>query len=258
MGLSTEIQINPNPIARIIVRGSCTECEDEEKAKGETGQPPAANGQDRVELSAASRSPGAEEEAGEPGGAESGTGATDSTGRPLSEEEARQVQQLRTRDREVRAHEQAHKGAAGPYARGAATFEYETGPDGKRYAVGGEVSIDTSPVPDNPQATLRKAQTLRRAALAPQEPSSQDRRVAAQAAAMETKARREIQEQGEEDAANPAAAGSPGSNPLDARPAAATGQGSAKGSGPPIDRRIQAFSQGDAKSSAGSLINLTA
>lgn len=46
----------------------------------------------------------------------------------------------------MRAHEQAHKTAAGGLAQGGATFEYQTGPDGKQYAVSGEVKIDTSPV----------------------------------------------------------------------------------------------------------------
>ena len=44
-------------------------------------------------------------------------------------------------DREERQHEQAHLSAAGGHARGGPSYQYETGPDGKRYAVGGEVSI---------------------------------------------------------------------------------------------------------------------
>lgn len=109
----------------------------------------------------------------------------------LTPEEAREVEQLRARDREVRAHEQAHLAAAGPHAIGGPTYEYERGPDNRSYAVGGEVEIDTSPERD-PEATLRKAQTVRRAALAPAQPSPQDRRVAAQAARMEAEARREL------------------------------------------------------------------
>lgn len=113
----------------------------------------------------------------------------------LTEEERQMVEELRTRDREVRAHEQAHKAVAGGYARGGATFEYQTGPDGQRYAVSGEVSIDTSPVPGDPQATIIKAQTIRRAALAPSKPSEQDRSVAAQATQMENEARAELREE---------------------------------------------------------------
>ena len=117
----------------------------------------------------------------------------------LSEEERRLLNELRARDAEVRAHERAHLAAAGPYANGAPTFEYQTGPDGRQYAIGGEVSIDSSPVPGNPEATVRKAQTIKRAALAPREPSAQDRQVAAQAAQMETKARQEVQAEKEKE-----------------------------------------------------------
>ena len=109
----------------------------------------------------------------------------------LTPEEQKVVQKLRNRDREVKAHEQTHLAAAGAYARGGASYDYQTGPDGRRYAVGGEVSIDTSPVANDPEATLRKAQAVRRAANAPAKPSSQDRRVASQAASMEATARQE-------------------------------------------------------------------
>ena len=109
-----------------------------------------------------------------------------------SQEAKQALYQMKARDREVRAHEAAHKSAAGSLAHGAAQFSYETGPDGKRYAVGGEVSIDTSEISGNPQATIVKAQIIRRAAMAPAQPSSQDRSVAAQATQMEASARQEI------------------------------------------------------------------
>ncbi len=112
----------------------------------------------------------------------------------LSDEELAQLADLRDRDREVRAHEQAHLAAAGPHARGGASFEYQVGPDGQRYAVGGEVSIDTSSVPDDPAATIQKAQQIRAAALAPASPSAQDQRVAAAATQMEAQARAELAE----------------------------------------------------------------
>ena len=113
----------------------------------------------------------------------------------LSTEEKKQLEQLQARDREVRAHEAAHKAAAGSLARGGASFEFENGPDGRRYAVGGEVSIDTAKVSGDPQATLRKAQTIRAAANAPAQPSAQDRAVAAQATQMEAEARQELAEE---------------------------------------------------------------
>ena len=102
------------------------------------------------------------------------------------------VAQLAEIDRRVRAHEQAHLAAAGGYARGGPSYSYATGPDGKLYAVGGEVSIDTSPVPGNPGETIRKARAVEAAATAPVDPSPQDREVAAAAVQMEMQAQREL------------------------------------------------------------------
>ncbi|HHL71839.1 MAG TPA: hypothetical protein ENJ29_04935 [Bacteroidetes bacterium] len=110
----------------------------------------------------------------------------------LTEEEKQQVEKLQKRDREVRAHEQAHLSAAGGYARGGASYTFETGPDGRRYATGGEVPIDTSEVPDDPQATIRKMAIIRKAALAPQNPSGADRNIAASAAMKSAQAMREM------------------------------------------------------------------
>lgn len=105
-------------------------------------------------------------------------------------QEQLEISELAARDREVRAHEQAHMAAGGQYA-GAATYEFKRGPDGVNYAVGGEVPISTGKEA-TPEATLRKAQIIRRAALAPAEPSPQDRSVAAAASQMESEARAEI------------------------------------------------------------------
>ncbi|MEM1213659.1 MAG: putative metalloprotease CJM1_0395 family protein [Planctomycetota bacterium] len=121
-------------------------------------------------------------------------GPRGSDGEPLSEEEQQQVRELQARDREVKAHEQAHKNAAGQYATSGPTYTYQTGPDGKRYAVGGSVGIDVSPE-DTPEETLRKMEVVRRAALAPAEPSAQDRRVAAQATRTANQARQELNAQ---------------------------------------------------------------
>jgi len=110
----------------------------------------------------------------------------------LSEDDLKQVNALKKRDSEVRRHEAAHLAAAGKYATGGASYEYKRGPDGKNYAAGGEVSIDTSPIAGDPQATIQKAQQIKAAAQAPANPSSQDRQVAASAAQMEAKARQEV------------------------------------------------------------------
>ncbi|NLD93719.1 MAG: hypothetical protein GX639_13770 [Fibrobacter sp.] len=112
----------------------------------------------------------------------------------LSDEEKKAVQELKNRDREVRAHEAAHMAAGGQYVNGGAKYSYQKGPDGQRYAVGGEVSIDTSPVKNDPQATIMKMQVVKRAATAPASPSGQDRAVAAAAAATEMNARKELRE----------------------------------------------------------------
>lgn len=105
------------------------------------------------------------------------------------------VAQLKATDTAVRAHEAAHVTVGGAYVRGAANFTYQTGPDGSQYAIGGEVSIDTSPVPGNPEATIRKMGTVRAAALAPADPSAQDRAVAATAAQQAAAAQVELSQQ---------------------------------------------------------------
>ncbi len=112
----------------------------------------------------------------------------------LGEEEKRQVDKLKKTDQEVRAHERAHMAAGSGLVMGGASYEYERGPDGKMYAVGGEVKIDTSKERD-PVATIRKMQKVRRAALAPAQPSGQDRSVAAQASQIEAEARIELQKE---------------------------------------------------------------
>jgi hypothetical protein len=103
------------------------------------------------------------------------------------------VQQLSARDREVRSHEQVHVAAVGGLAGGGPSFQFTRGPDGRIYATGGEVSIDVAAVANDPHATIEKAQKIRRAALAPSNPSQADRAVAACATAMATEARVELQ-----------------------------------------------------------------
>lgn len=110
----------------------------------------------------------------------------------LTEEEQRQIEELKSRDREVKTHEQAHIAAGGSYVLGGASYDYQTGPDGKQYAVGGSVNIDTSPVKGNPEATIAKAQVVIKAALAPAEPSGQDQKVASAARQMMSEARKEL------------------------------------------------------------------
>lgn len=111
------------------------------------------------------------------------------------------VKELQSRDQTVRADEQAHIAASGGLAKGSASFQFTRGPDGGLYAISGEVQIDTAAVSDDPQGTIDKAQQIRRAALAPANPSQQDRAVAAQANAMATEAKVELQRAEREEAA---------------------------------------------------------
>ncbi|WP_350335617.1 putative metalloprotease CJM1_0395 family protein [Coralliovum pocilloporae] len=131
----------------------------------------------------------------------------------LSEEEEQQVRKLKDRDAEVRAHEQAHATVGGEFA-GPPTYTEVTGPDGKRYAIGGEVSIDAAPVAGDPEETIRKLDVVIRAALAPAEPSSQDLAVARQAQQGLAQARAELQERringGDEDSSEPSQTALPG------------------------------------------------
>lgn len=119
-------------------------------------------------------------------------------GEPLSEEEQAKLREMKSRDEEVRVHEQAHKSAGGQYA-GAPQYEYANGPDGKRYITEGSVSIDVSEESD-PQATIDKMQIVKRAALAPAQPSSQDRSVYAEASQLESEARKQLNEDKQKEA----------------------------------------------------------
>lgn len=118
-----------------------------------------------------------------------------SSEKQLTDEEQKQIDELKSRDREVKTHEQAHIAAGGSYVKGGASYDYQTGPDGKQYAVGGSVNIDTSPVDGDPEATIAKAQVVIKAALAPAEPSGQDQKVASAARQMMSEARKELTSQ---------------------------------------------------------------
>ncbi|ODS24273.1 hypothetical protein AB835_04400 [Candidatus Endobugula sertula] len=99
------------------------------------------------------------------------------------------IHQLAARDREVRNHERAHAAVGGQYA-SSPRYEFQRGPNGVNYAIGGEVSMSTSPVSGDPQSTIEKAQIIKRAALAPAKPSAQDRKVAAEARGDESSERK--------------------------------------------------------------------
>lgn len=166
------------------------------------GASPASEGMPKDAVSEGSSDPNAKKSAAEVGNSSGtalwdmktekikGAGASDAA---LTEGEKREVRELRQRDREVRAHEQAHRSAGAGLVRGG-SYEYATGPDGRRYVVAGEVRIDTSKEKD-PRATLRKMEQVKRAALAPAEPSAADKAVAAQADRIAAEARAELAEE---------------------------------------------------------------
>ncbi len=162
---------------------------DEQSSAANSKKPAGALEKSTVEISKAGRAKARELERS--GKADKSGESKEPSASNLTDEEKAQVAELQKSDRQTRAHEQAHLGAAGGLAKGGASFNFTKGPDGRLYAVGGEVSIDTSPVPGDPDATIRKADTIRRAALAPSEPSSQDKSVAAQAGKMANEARTE-------------------------------------------------------------------
>jgi len=118
--------------------------------------------------------------------------ALESEDRQLTGDEKAMLEELRRRDDHVRAHERAHMAAGGGAVSSGAQFAYQLGPDGKLYAIGGSVQIDVSPVASDPEATIRKMQQVRRAALAPSDPSPEDLAVAAHAANLEAIARAEL------------------------------------------------------------------
>lgn len=131
-------------------------------------------------------------EATESGGSELAAAGQRSGSQQLSGAEEQMVQQLKERDREVKAHEMAHLANAGQFAKGGPSYSYQQGPDGRRYAIGGEVPIDIGKE-RSPEETIQKMQAVKRAAMAPADPSATDRSIAANAAAQENQARQELQ-----------------------------------------------------------------
>jgi len=118
--------------------------------------------------------------------------ASDSDSQHQEIQQERVINELESRDKEVRAHELAHAAVGGSFT-GAPNYSFETGPDGKKYAVGGEVSVDLSTIAGNPAATIAKMQKVHAAALAPASPSAQDRQVAATAIQIILQAQSELQ-----------------------------------------------------------------
>lgn len=168
---------------------------------------------------------GTTKHAANPGSARKGATTTAAGSSPQA---AAIIAKLQSRDAHVRAHEAAHMAAGGALIRGGASYTYEEGPDGREYAIGGEVSIDSSPVPNDPRATIMKMETVRAAALAPSDPSSADLSVAGSAAAIEAQAWAEL---AQENAQQSGGSGTGTSTQTQATPSTgATGTGPGAGS----------------------------
>lgn len=105
-------------------------------------------------------------------------GAEEEPAAGLTDAELEAVARLADRDREVRSQEMAQVIAGRPWA-GPPVYMYQMGPDGRRYAIGGFVPIDVSPVEGDPQATASKMRVVSDAALVSPGASAADRRVAA-------------------------------------------------------------------------------
>ena len=87
--------------------------------------------------------------------------------------------------KEIYAHEKAHKNAAGSLG-GSIVIEKDT----NGIPVGGHVDIKMPVLDkDNPERTIQHADTVIKAAMAPNSPSSQDYKVASEAEAIKNKAK---------------------------------------------------------------------
>lgn len=104
--------------------------------------------------------------------------APGSAAQSLSPAQQRQVERLKQADQRVHEHEAAHVRAGGSLVTSGPRYTYAYGPDGRQYAVAGEVGIDTSREA-KPADNIDKGRRIEAAALAPADPSAQDYRVAA-------------------------------------------------------------------------------
>jgi hypothetical protein len=125
-----------------------------------------------------------------------------------------EVDALKRREKSVRSHEHAHARTAGRWLQSQPQFETQKGPDGEEYIVAGAVSIDSSPVSGDAQATIRKMDEIRRAALAPIDPSPRDRAVALRATMVQARARRQMVESRREKHGNDIGIGADASSPV--------------------------------------------
>jgi len=129
-------------------------------------------------------------ESSQAGSAAAGKAKTAGTTTQQSTDVQQQISQMVQTQNHVISHEQAHMSAGGELA-GSPSYTYTSGPDGKRYITGGEVSISTPSVKE-PEDKIRMMERVRSAAMAPSDPSPQDIRVAADASMKESQAQSEL------------------------------------------------------------------
>ncbi|MCP4269219.1 MAG: hypothetical protein GY777_27230 [Candidatus Brocadiaceae bacterium] len=111
---------------------------------------------------------------------------TNVDGRQPSPEEQKEIEKIRKNSRNVKRRELVYRAVVGNHVRGAASFQYETGPDGMKYAIAGHTAIDTRPIINNPEASIRKAQAIKRTKI--------DQSVAVEVEKMEREARLALKE----------------------------------------------------------------
>ena len=90
---------------------------------------------------------------------------------------ARVLEKFKNKDAEIRTHEQVH--ASIGHTTAPISYSYQQGPDGKMYAIGGSVRMDTS-IPDDPKAAVFKLDMLQKAASGPTHMSNADGAIASQ------------------------------------------------------------------------------
>jgi len=116
-----------------------------------------------------------------------------SDGREMSDEDLREIAELKQRELTVRTRDMAWV-AATTGVSGGFTVRYETGPDGRRYAVEAEVRLDTTEAA-TPEQSLAKARAVRAALMGGGGDDSSQASAAARAAVLESRARAELARQ---------------------------------------------------------------
>ena len=109
------------------------------------------------------------------------------------------LQKLKAKDQQIKSHEQTHSALSGANSSNP-HYNYQVGPDGKMYAVGGSVTMDTSIKidPNNQNSTsnaLLKLDQLQKATSSVDEPSSADMSIATKANFMKIRLQMQTQDE---------------------------------------------------------------